>query len=119
MAGFWGKYLDVATISEHTSVDIGTDCGAGFNEWAMELQGMDVLPDTSVLQTAANFQCLPALRIVDGSDILVVKRVADSETAKAKQLRNLGAVSRRFWARSIPTAAVWRRPRQINYCHHS
>ena len=80
MAGFWGKYLDVATISNHASVAVGTDCGDGINPWAMDLQGLQLLNNATVLTTAVNFQCLPALRIVAGSDILAIKRVADSET---------------------------------------
>ncbi|MCB1671816.1 MAG: PilW family protein [Gammaproteobacteria bacterium] len=81
MAGFWGKYLDVATISQHASVSVGTDCGNGIDDWAMELQGLELQPDVSIVDVAANFQCLPALRFVAGSDVLAVKRVADSETA--------------------------------------
>ena len=81
MAGYWGKYLDVATISEHASVAIGTDCGNGVDEWAMDLQGVQVLSDVTALTVAANANCLPALRVVPGSDVLAIKRVADSETA--------------------------------------
>jgi len=83
MAGFWGKYLDVATISEHASVSIGTDCGNGVDDWAMDLQGVELLPNATAITTALNYQCLPALRIESGADIFAVKRVADSETADA------------------------------------
>jgi hypothetical protein len=81
MAGFWGKYLDVATISEHTSVTVGTDCGNGVDEWVMDLKGVELLPDATAVSTALNYQCLPALRIVPGADIFAIKRVADSGTA--------------------------------------
>jgi len=83
MSGFWGKYLDVATITEHASVNVGTDCGNGVDDWAMDLQGLRLLNNATVLTTATNFQCLPALRIVAGADILATKRVADSETVDA------------------------------------
>lgn len=81
MAGFWGKYLDVATIGEHPSVAIGSDCGTGTEEWTMLLQGLQFVPDANQVTTAASFKCLPAARIVPGSDILAVKRVADTETS--------------------------------------
>lgn len=102
MAGFWGKYLDVATISQHGSVDIGTDCGNGVDDWAMNLQGLQLQPDATLFSVAANFQCLPALRFLTGTDILAIKRVADSETAdgalKAGQmyLRTNGAGAQMF-----------------------
>ena len=83
MAGFWGKYLDVATISQHTSVAVGTNCGAPAEAWVMDLQGVEVLADATPLTTATNFICLPALTIAPGTDILAIKRVADSETADA------------------------------------
>jgi len=80
MAGFWGKYLDVATIGEHGSVTIGTDCGAPLEDWTMDLQGLELLSNATAVSTALNFQCLPALRMVPGADILAVKRVADNPT---------------------------------------
>jgi len=83
MAGYWGKYLDVATISEHASVTIGTNCGAPAEDWVMDLQGVELLADATPITSALNFICLPALTIIPGSDILAVKRVADSETADA------------------------------------
>ncbi|MBL4819565.1 MAG: PilW family protein [Gammaproteobacteria bacterium] len=81
MAGYWGKYLDVATISEHASVNVGTDCGNGVDDWAMDLRGVEILNNVTTATVAANFNCLPSASIVAGSDILGIKRVADNETA--------------------------------------
>ncbi len=80
MAGFWGKYLDVATIIEHDSVTVGTDCGNGVDDWVMNLRAVELLPHATAVSTALNYQCLPALQVVPGADIFAVKRVADSGT---------------------------------------
>ncbi len=112
MAGFWGKYLDVATISQHASVSVGTDCGNGIDDWAMALQGLELQPDASVFDVAANLGCLPALRFVTGSDVLAVKRVADSETADAglqsgqMYLRTNGAGAQMFLGGAAGTPPV-------------
>lgn len=83
MSGFWGKYLDVETTTEHSSVAIGTDCGDGVNPWALELDGQQFLNDATTATVAATFGCLPSADIVAGSDIIALKRVADTPTADA------------------------------------
>jgi type IV pilus assembly protein PilW len=88
MSGFWGKFLDVETTTEHASVAIGTDCGDGVNPWAMDLQGMEFLNNANAATTAAAFECLPSADIVTGSDILAVKRMVDTATADADLISN-------------------------------
>lgn len=112
MSGFWGKYLDLATISDHASVGIGTDCGDGFNPWAMELQGLQFLNNANAATVGANFSCLPAATVVPGTDILAVKRVLDNETADADinagqmYLRTNGASAEMFLGGGASTPPV-------------
>ena len=83
MSGFWGKFLDISSATEDGSVSIGVDCGDGVNPWAMDLIAMQFLNNVTSATTAAAFDCLPSGNIVAGTDILAVKRVADSNTVDA------------------------------------
>ena len=89
MAGFWGKFLDIDTTTEHASVAVGQDCDDGSaNVWAMELDALQFTSDATAAGVAANYECLPSADIVVGSDILTVKRTADSDTADAALVTN-------------------------------
>ncbi len=83
MAGFWGKFLDIETATDHLSATVGTECGDGVNPWILELDALQFLNDATTATTAATFGCLPSADIVAGSDIFAVKRVADAETLDA------------------------------------
>ena len=88
MSNFWGKFLDIETTTNHASANVGTDCGDGVNPWALDLGGLEFLPDVTPATVAANCACLPNTDVVPSTDILVVKRVADSETADADLTAN-------------------------------
>ena len=88
MAGFWGKYLDVSTATNHSSVAIGQECGDGVNPWAMDLLNLEFLNDATVASTGATFACLPSADIVTGSDIIAIKRLADNEIADPSVVTN-------------------------------
>lgn len=83
MSGFWGKFLDISSAVEDASVSVGVDCGDGVSPWAMDLIAMQFLNDITAATTAATFDCLPSANVVAGTDILSVKRVADSDTLDA------------------------------------
>ncbi len=100
MAGFWGKFLDVDTTTNHATVSIGQDCDDGDPaDWTMDLQAMEFMNNATVAAVAATFECLPSADIEPGSDILVVKRVADSETTDA------GLVTNQMYMRTNGVAA--------------
>jgi len=84
MAGFWGKYLDVATIAQDASavVSLGNDCGDGVNPWALDLQALQLVNNATQAAVNANFDCLPD-EIQAGTDVIAIKRVADRETPDA------------------------------------
>ena len=88
MSGYWGKFVDVGITTNHASVVIDQDCGDGINPWAMELDAIQFLNNVTTVTTAATFECLPSANIVVGSDIIAIKRVADSETADASLQTN-------------------------------
>lgn len=88
MSGFWGKFLDVETTTDHASATIGTDCGDGVNPWALDLQGIEFLNNATSATTAATFACLPSADIVTGTDIIAVKRMADTSTDDAGLIAN-------------------------------
>ena len=83
MSGFWGKFLDITNTTEDASVTVAVDCGDGVNPWAMDLTAMQFLSNVTAVTTAARFNCLPSANVVVGTDILSVKRVADSDTLDA------------------------------------
>ena len=80
MSGFWGKFLDVDTTTNHVSVSVGQDCGNGVDDWAMDLDAIQFLNNASAATVAAAFECLPSTDVVAGTDVWVVKRVADAVT---------------------------------------
>lgn len=89
MSGFWGKFLDIDTVTEHASVAVGQDCGDGAGPlWVMELDPLELLSNVTVASVAANFECLPSADIQVGTDIFAIKRVADGETADAALVNN-------------------------------
>lgn len=88
MAGFWGKFLDVETTTTHASVSIGQDCGNAVDPWAMDLDAIQFLNNASAATVAANFECIPSSDVVVGTDVLAVKRVADTNTADADIVNN-------------------------------
>ncbi|MGI9250464.1 MAG: PilW family protein [Pseudohongiellaceae bacterium] len=83
MAGFWGKSLDIAAVGQHGSVNIGRDCGRATEGWVMQVRPLQFLNDVDRNGVASSFACLPARHVVSGSDVIAIKRMADSETADA------------------------------------
>lgn len=89
MAGFWGKFLDVETTTNHASVSIGQDCGNGVDPWAMDLGAIQFLDNSSAATVAATFDCISSADVVPGTDLLAVKRMADRSTADAGIVNNV------------------------------
>lgn len=83
MAGFWGKFLDVETTTNHASISIAQDCGNGIDPWAMDLDPIQFLNNSTAATVAATFACVPSADVVAGTDLLAIKRVADGSTADA------------------------------------
>ncbi len=81
MSNFWGKFLDIETTTNHASAAVGTECGDGANPWVLDLEGLQFLSNVTSATVAATFACLPSTDVVLGTDVVAVKRVADSETA--------------------------------------
>lgn len=81
MSGFWGKFLDIETTTNHASVSLGQDCGNGVDPWVLDQNAIQFLNNSTAGTVAATFGCLPSADIVIGTDLLAVKRVADSSTA--------------------------------------
>lgn len=100
MAGFWGKFLDVETTTNHASIGIGQDCGNGVDPWAMDLAAIQFLDNSTAATVAATFACIPSANVVTGTDLLAVKRVADSSTA------DVGIVNNTIYMRSNGDAAT-------------
>ena len=100
MAGFWGKFLDVETTTTHASVSIGQDCGNGVDPWVMDLDAIQFLDNSSAATVAANFSCIQAANVAIGTDVLVVKRVADRSTTTA------GIVNNRIYLRTNGVTAA-------------
>lgn len=89
MSGFWGKFLDIDTTTEHASVAVGQDCGDGTaTVWTMELEALQMFDDVDAATVAANLECLPSADIVANTDIVAVKRVADTSTADGALVAN-------------------------------
>ena len=100
MAGFWGKFLDVETTTNHASISIGQDCGNGVDPWAMNLDAIQFLDNSTAATVAATFACIPSADVLAGTDLLAVKRVADSNTA------DVGIVNNTIYMRTNGVAAV-------------
>ena len=88
MSGFWGTFLDVETTTNHASVSVGQDCGNGVDAWVMDLDAIQFLNNSTAASVAAAFECLPSADIVAGTDLLAIKRVADSNTADGDIVNN-------------------------------
>lgn len=88
MSGYWGKFLDVSTTTLDPSIAIGLDCGDGVNPWALDLENLRFLNDASQATVAATYSCLPSADVVPGSDIIAMKRVADSAVLDAALVTN-------------------------------
>lgn len=88
MAGFWGKFLDVGTTTNHASISIGQDCGNGADPWAMDLDAIQFMNNSSAATVAATFACISSLDVVAGTDLLAVKRVADRSTSDGGIVNN-------------------------------
>jgi len=100
MAGFWGKFLDVETTTNHASISIGQDCGNGVDPWAMNLDAIQFLDNSTAATVAATFACIPSADVLAGTDLLAVKRVADSNTA------DVGIVNNTIYMRTNGVGAV-------------
>ena len=88
MAGFWGKFLDVETTTNHASAVIGTDCGDGVDPWALDLDALQFLSNSTAATVTAAFACLPSADVVVGTDVLAIKRVADNTTVDGSIVAN-------------------------------
>ncbi len=86
MAGFWGKFLEISEMTEHDSVVVALDCGDGATPWLMDLNALEFLNDADAATVAAQFECIDSTTIASGSDIVAIKRVADTATADADVL---------------------------------
>lgn len=87
MSGFWGRFLDIDTTTNHASVVLGQDCGDG-SVWVTETDALQLLNNSSAAAVAAAFACLPSADVVTGTDVIAIKRTADAEVADADLVSN-------------------------------
>ena len=83
MAGFWGRLMDIERAGRHASVTVGRDCGGSGEDWVMTWTPLQFLDNADSSRVKAAFGCLPHTRIVEGSDIIAIKRTAGAPIADA------------------------------------
>lgn len=111
MAGHFGDLLVPGAITNDDNLTIGTDCGpAGFVEWVYTTvaagtgDNLSVAIADNVTGAGANarFSCIQASEFEDGTDIVVVRRVAGARsgvvTAGRVYLRTNGTVGLMYQA---------------------
>ena len=87
MSGFWGRFLDIDTTTNHASVVLGQDCGDG-SAWITDPDALQILNSATAAGVAAAFECLPSADVVVGTDVIAIKRTADAETDDADLVAN-------------------------------
>jgi len=78
MAGYWGRAHDPASVETHdASLALDEDCGpASAVQWAYEDRtALAVLDNATGADVHAAFSCIPAADVLDGADVVAVKRV--------------------------------------------
>ena len=83
MAGFWGRLMDIERAGRHASVTVGRDCGGSGEDWVMTWTPLQFLNNADSSRVKAAFGCLRHNRIVEGTDIIAIKRTAGAPVADA------------------------------------
>ena len=76
MAGFWGGVLEPVSISNDSTLAIGSDCGAGVAAWAYDLEpALGGVDNATAAQAHAAFDCITEAEFFPTTDVLALKRV--------------------------------------------
>lgn len=73
MAGFWARVHDPSGIDKDGTLAVSGDCGA--TGWYQNLTALEVQDNKTATQIHAIYPCLPEADLVDGSDVIAIKRV--------------------------------------------
>ena len=76
MAGFWGGVLEPVSITNDSTLDVGTDCGAGTDAWAFDpMTPITSVDNASAAAAHAAFDCITEAEFSPTTDVLGIKRV--------------------------------------------
>ena len=90
MMGFWGGMLDLSdpgNIDLSGALPVGTDCLTSSGGWMLKFTGSPstAIPSLQLTDEATNSPypgCIDDAEILDGADVLAIKRVADQPAMK-------------------------------------
>lgn len=101
-SGFLGGLVDPSLV---TAVPVATDCSAV--DWALDLsQTLDLVDDAAaggapLTASGVTLTCMPNAELQDDSDIILLKRTADSPTLRNGSLQIATASTEQWYLRSF------------------